>query len=323
MKKIISVILLALMLLSALSALSACGGEEPNPPEVCTSHTDADGDGVCDSEGCGESVAPPEDGGTDVPTSVTYSFTVMSEGGYLLTEGITLDIYDSETGNTVGYVITDNPRKNTVTLPKKSTYVARINSDKNPLVGYATDGEYPLTEGVTEIRLGTSLPADGFAGKSLSVHDIMPDFTLTATDGRTLTLSELLGEKKAVVLNLWFVNCNFCKQEFPDMIAAYESEIEGTDGKKYKDEIELIALNPIDKSDSAIAGIVSDYSLSCPVAKDSCGIANAFGISGYPTTVIIDRYGMITLVHSNPIMGVGAWCSLFDTYIAQDYVQEN
>ena len=52
MKKLLLIILSLSLIITALFAFTACGVTPPG----CTEHTDADGDGICDTEGCGESV---------------------------------------------------------------------------------------------------------------------------------------------------------------------------------------------------------------------------------------------------------------------------
>jgi thiol-disulfide isomerase/thioredoxin len=62
------------------------------------------------------------------------------------------------------------------------------------------------------------------------------DFTVTDPSGNSYTLSELTAQKKAVVLNFWYVECAPCNAEFPFLQEAYE---------QYADQIALLALNPI------------------------------------------------------------------------------
>ena len=45
----------------------------------------------------------------------------------------------------------------------------------------------------------------------------VPDFTVSLTDGTTASLSELLGEKELVVLNIFATWCAPCEMEFPEM----------------------------------------------------------------------------------------------------------
>ncbi len=60
-KKILALLLTLMLAFSACLALSSCS----DTPEDCTEHIDENGDGVCDREGCGESleVTPPTDDG--------------------------------------------------------------------------------------------------------------------------------------------------------------------------------------------------------------------------------------------------------------------
>ena len=53
--RLIALILSLVLAISVCFALASCGGNDPEP---CTSHTDANGDGVCDTEGCNETVTP-------------------------------------------------------------------------------------------------------------------------------------------------------------------------------------------------------------------------------------------------------------------------
>ena len=88
----------------------------------------------------------------------------------------------------------------------------------------------------------------------------MRDFTVTTVDGEELTLSEILKEKQAVVLNFWYTGCGPCKNEFPLLQAAYEA---------YSDKIEVITMNPTDISQDTVEGIKAsrdENGLTMPMA---------------------------------------------------------
>ena len=81
----------------------------------------------------------------------------------------------------------------------------------------------------------TSVIADSdLTGVRYQVGDIMRDFKFTTTEGKEFQLSEVLKEKKAVLINFWYSTCGPCVNEFPYMQSAYE---------KYQDDIAVIALN--------------------------------------------------------------------------------
>lgn len=67
------------------------------------------------------------------------------------------------------------------------------------------------------------------------VGDKIDDFTITTADDQVIQLSELLKEKKAVVLNLWYIDCYYCNLEFPTIEQVYQA---------MNDDIEIVALSP-------------------------------------------------------------------------------
>lgn len=95
--------------------------------------------------------------------------------------------------------------------------------------------------------------------------------------------------------------------------------------EQYKDEIEIVAVDPLD-SDSvdSIKSTLATKELNLPfrVAKGPYAWANTFGVTGYPTTVIIDRYGVICLVESGAITSKGAWINIFDHFTSDEYEQK-
>lgn len=54
-KRIIALLLSLMLTVGITLALASCG-ETPETPTACTEHTDNDGDGICDTEGCGATV---------------------------------------------------------------------------------------------------------------------------------------------------------------------------------------------------------------------------------------------------------------------------
>lgn len=139
--------------------------------------------------------------------------------------------------------------------------------------------------------------------------DEMFDLSVTAVDGQSYTVAELLQEKELVVLNFWFADCGWCVKEFPVMEVAYQ---------QYRDSVEILALNPTDDT-ARIEAFQQEHSLSFPMASCSRDTAIAFGINGYPTSVFIDREGKICLVHSGAVTDTTVFYDLFDYFTAEDY----
>lgn len=143
----------------------------------------------------------------------------------------------------------------------------------------------------------------------LSLGDQMPELTVTTVEGETLVLSQLLEQKKLVVLNFWFADCIWCIREFPVMEVSYQ---------QYREEVEILALNPYDPPET-IGDFQQEHALSFPMAGCSRDLTQAFGVTGYPTSVVIDRNGTVCLIHSGAITEKAVFDKLFQTFTAEDY----
>lgn len=143
----------------------------------------------------------------------------------------------------------------------------------------------------------------------ISLGDKMPELSVTTSQGETLGLSQLLQEKKLVVLNFWFVDCIWCIREFPVMEVSYQ---------RFRKDVEILALNPYDSA-ADIDVFQKEHSLTMPMGNCSKELTNALGINGYPTSVVIDREGTVCLIHSGAITDVKVFDKLFETFTAEDY----
>lgn len=174
-----------------------------------------------------------------------------------------------------------------------------------------------LTPTTTKVRtafISSVLSGNVPLGKSYRLGDIMYNFSVTDADGNMMVLTQLLQNKRAVVLNFWASWCAPCRQEFPALNAAYDN---------YKDSVEVIALS-IESSDSAtyIKNEIKDKSgYHFFMAPDTPGLSNHFDTSAIPVTVIIDRYGVISYYRAEGEPNQLVWEELFRTYTADDYEQ--
>lgn len=143
--------------------------------------------------------------------------------------------------------------------------------------------------------------------------DKMDDFTVTTYDGRSLTLSEVLKEKEAVLINFWATWCGPCRQEFPFMVEAY---------KQYADKVEIIALSvePTDTND-VLAAFAAEMGLTFNIAQDTSGLSGRFDFSGIPTSIVVDRFGIICFQESGSLPDIGAFARLFDAFIGDNYTE--
>ena len=163
------------------------------------------------------------------------------------------------------------------------------------------------TTTTTTTTVKPSLPEGDLIGKRLSVGDRMYDFSVTDSDGNTLTLSQMLQKKEMVVLNFWYINCPFCVKEFPAMNEAYAA---------YQDRVGMVALNPYDTVTNIGQFRTNNASLTFPMASCPVGWVQTFALRGFPTTMIIDREGVIREMHVGALLKVSDWEALFRPYLA-------
>ena len=142
--------------------------------------------------------------------------------------------------------------------------------------------------------------------------DYMGDYTVTDVNGDTHTFSEILKTKKAIVLNFWFINCGPCQMEFPYLQKAYDT---------YGDDIAVIAINPVDTKSDKIEKYATQNELTIPMVVGDAAWGNLFCTQGFPTTVVIDRYGSIAFKHTGAVVQDGVFEKLFEFFVADNYKQ--
>ncbi len=259
------------------------------------------------------------DGGTASTDSTagedtTYTVTVTNAAGVEL-QGVEYYVYKDSSRKTgiLAYGTLSSNGKIAFTAPKSDSYVLVLQGVKE---GFDAQESYALTQTATDILLTSSV----IGGKDAldreyeyELGEIMVDFSVTDSDGVTHTISELLKTKKAVVLNFWSLKCGPCKSEFPNLQKAYEA---------YKDDIAVIAMD-CEKVDTleGIQTYKEQNGLSFPMAKCDTAWRQLMAPLGDPTTVIIDRYGMICVKETGAIYEEGVFEAVFAHFAAEDYQQ--
>ena len=266
---------------------------------------------------CGEDSGSGS-GNSGTGKTVTYSVTVSTKAGMPF-EKLPVYVYEYEDGSLGdlvdnGYGATDANGKVSFNLPDNKQYAVKISSIPS---GYDVKSFYPLVSANLEIVLSSSVIADtDLNGVSYTLGSVMHDFSVTTTTGEIFTLSEVLKEKKAVLINFWYSTCGPCVSEFPLMVEAYE---------KYKDDLAIIALNPPETAAQDtlddIKMFKSTYGLTFDVAQDLDGLNRAFGVSGFPTSVMVDRYGVVTVLHTGSITSERVFDVIFNYFTGDDYKQ--
>ena len=259
---------------------------------------------------CGKKSAGQPTEATAAQTPGVYTVTLRSDSDYPL-EGIGVYVYtDATQQELVWFARTDAEGKITFRDVTCEGYIAVLDGVSTD---YLVQEHYLLTGEETVIILEAQMQSDvDLATVTRKLGDVMFDFTVTASDGKDYTLSELLKEKDAVVLNFWYLNCDPCRQEFPYLQEAYES---------YSEKIEVLALNPVDGTDETVAAFKEELKLTFPMAACDPDWAKAMQLKAYPTTFIIDRFGVISLIHTGSITSAKVFTDAFAHFTAEEYAQ--
>ncbi len=136
----------------------------------------------------------------------------------------------------------------------------------------------------TEAPVATGSEPDGQAAAEPA--DAAPDFELVLfgndnhTKGEVLKLSDLRG--RPVVVNFWFPSCPPCRVEMPDFEESFQ---------KHGADVEYIGVQQLGLN-SAEEGqdfILNEVPVNYAVGPDAGGIIRDYKVTGFPTTVFIDK----------------------------------
>lgn len=143
--------------------------------------------------------------------------------------------------------------------------------------------------------------------------DKIQDFTFTTYEGEEYAFYDLLADKEAIMINIWASWCGPCQYEFPFMQEAYE---------EYKDRIEVVALSGASTdTPQKLADFSKEYGLTFKVGMDPVGFLDALGMSSFPTTLMVDRFGTICFVEAGAQTSADSFRRLFEAFLGDDYTE--
>lgn len=126
-------------------------------------------------------------------------------------------------------------------------------------------------------------------GAGITVGKVVPQFTLRALDGQSITVGP---SNKITVLNFWATWCPPCRLEMPDLNEFV---------LQYNDKVAFYAINLGEESEVA-NNFMYTNGYSIPVLVDSDGaVGNLFKIQYLPTTIVVDGNGVIKYRKSGPV----------------------
>lgn len=341
-KLLLSLLLALALMLVSMVVLSSCDDTDDTTPPTTDSSKEPSTDNSTDSSNntsdSSNNTTDSSDNGNnnqDVQKS-SYTIKIYDRNTGKPIPDVSVYLQDEESYTAIAYARGKTDANGIVTLSAEPKYAKYVYVENFPK-GYVYNDFYELGATGQEIAVYTEvIPSTGsLASKDLSLGNIMYDFSLdtfrydTETGefiSEKITLSELFKNgKKAVMLNFWYTTCTYCIEEFPYIQSAYE---------QYGDELEIIAINAYTAdSESSIKSFLNSFAdggyytdescpLTFPVAVDSLGIQDGFGFTVNPCSVIIDRYGMISMVQVGGVLGERYFTNAFEHYTSTDYEQE-
>ena len=170
-------------------------------------------------------------------------------------------------------------------LVMSNTYVPEPYLDKTKAVKAfvmrkATDQEKTIMQ-----RMQQGMPEE----QSALIGTPMPSFEVTDIKGNVYQSSAIKG--KVIVLNFWFVECKPCVMEIPEL-----NEI----SKLFKKD-DIIFLGLATNQKKQLIKFLKTTPFYYKIVPESQQTAQLFNVSGYPTSIIINKEGIIQYVS----LGVG------------------
>lgn len=259
----------------------------------------------------------------DTPDSgASYTITVVSMGGLPLS-GVGVSL---QKGSEVAATRTTNSDGVALFNVEKGNYDVQFS---NLPAGYtAATGSYKVTASQSKVTFNIPSkvielgPNDKIPDKTYYVTgSVMYDFTVTTPPtygSKVISLADLIntGNKKAVLINFWGSQCSNCDREFPVMEKVYQN---------YKDKISILALdnyNFYGDDESDVVEWQSRLNLTFDMAMDTPNVAGLFGINAYPTSIMIDRYGVVADITVGAVVQEQEWVQLFEKFTSDDYVPD-
>ena len=121
------------------------------------------------------------------------------------------------------------------------------------------------------------------APEKMEQGKIAPNFTSESLSGGKASLTDYTGD--VIVVNFWATWCPPCKAEMPGINAFYE--------RHQAEGLVVLAVN-VRESEALVRPFIEANQFTFPVLLDPAGtVVNQYQVRSYPTTVIIDRDGIV------------------------------
>lgn len=239
-----------------------------------------------------------------------YTVTIKTEGNRLLSDIDVFVYFDSTCEKLIDYAKTDKNGQVTFDLAEYDGYAVVFSGLPE---GYDVADSYSFEGENTNITFSSELiKGEDIYDSNLSVGNVMYDWTLTTVNGNTVVTSDILSQNKMLIITFWYEDSTSGVEQLRIL-----NDIYG----KYENSVEIIALNPVD-DDERIAAFKEKNSIMFPMASCSRRIPARFGVSRCPTTVIVDRYGVISFLEVGTVSSEEQLIPVFDHFTDDQYVQK-
>lgn len=299
----------------SLASLSIVGLVACNNTGSSTTSTDSGDSGNTDNT--------TNSGTTTVPADyVTYKVKTQSISGKPIANA-----YVTLKGKNGKFSVFSDSNGQALIKAPAGTY--EVNCEDMESEGYVVDSD---SEGIqiddsgeeTIIKFQPQLIQDEMPENTkYAEYDQMYDYTFEGYDfgsstnfGEkvTWTLSDLLEDNELIVLNFWYTTCSWCVREFPYLVDSYSA---------YTDKVKVIGINPGESYNDTVDTVktfAKDQKLNIMSTVGDNTLISSFGVTGFPTSVFIDRYGTVTMVEGGAITTKDKWDGLFAKYTGEKYV---
>ena len=131
--------------------------------------------------------------------------------------------------------------------------------------------------------------AAGIHERVVAAGDSAPEFSITADNGRTVSLPNFGG--KLLVLNFWASWCQPCAEETPSLSRFTE---------EYANKGVVVLAVSVDKDEKAYRNFLQKYQPTFLTARE-LKTHEDYGTFMYPETYIIDTHGKVLRKYAEPI----------------------
>lgn len=297
--KIISILLCLCLALSTF-IFASCDNGIKGDPDIATSQQTTEKETEADTEA--------DTGAT--AEKVEYKVSVKSKGNLEL-GGVEFEVYaDAECTSLRARGETNLRGEATFKLAAAECYL-KITAAPD---GYRYDELYTITDTATSIQLESYIRDEAPAASFVyQVGDVVHNFVLSGKGDDAVTVADALEEYGCIVLNFWYIGCGPCKAEFPYIQSAYT---------QYADKVGFFALNGNSaESDADIEAFMSQNNYTFSTGRADNGILSCFGISAFPTTIVIDRFGVICLIEVGSVPEEAPFVNAFEYFTSENYTE--